>query len=155
MCSGPVRQQPPSSGSGITPLLGRLGEAGGVSFARPGARLGVPSLAGVGVDDDRLGCRRFHGSDQWRDECWGGAVDPDGHDLRHGIEKATAIGDWLAMGGVGCIPAGKAHPGGDLRILLESPDDGAGFFEGWDGLEGDDISVGVGEHSKAPSVEAD
>src|SRR5271170_425256 len=139
----------------LTPLLGESAKASGVCLAAPTARSSVPNLAGVGIDDDRLRGSRFQLADQRGHKSWGGAVDPNGDDLRDRIKHRRAFRDSFAMGDAVLVPAGKAYPGSNLPMVPKGSDDGTCLFERGNGLEGDQVGVGFGEDGKPAGVEGD
>ena len=98
-------------GSSGVPAKCKLGKLRDIGRAVPAAVLGVPELAGVGVDDNGFGGGGSRFSNEPVDELRCGAVYPYSDDLGDGAEKSNAFGKAFAAGDVRGVFAGEGNPG--------------------------------------------
>ena len=124
-------------GTGGEPFRGERSIGFRVVVPGPAAALGVPILAGVGIDNDGFGSSRRQFADEGDDERGVRAVDADGNGLREVCDGRGTVAEQLAVSYVLFILAGEGEPGGEVWVRREGFADGMCFFEGWERFEGE------------------
>ncbi len=145
--------------AGGEPLRSHGAVAGGIAGAGPAAVLGVPSFAGVGVDDDGLRGGGAEFCDEGPDKLRLGAVHADGDGLRECGNRRSAISEPLAVGCVTAVRAGEGEPRRQVGPGGESFADGLRLLERGQGFKGQQVGglrAGCrGEDRDALAVELD
>ena len=110
-------------------------EIAGIGDAGPASPLRIPALAGIWIDEDRLGGAGAQLCDQRRNPPGRNAVHADGDSLRERGNEGRAIGHTFTVRYVSGVAARKTEPRLKLRPRCQCLAHGAGFVEGREGFK--------------------
>ena len=127
MCRASTAAASDDLSPGSKPFPSRIAIRERIARARPTPMLGIPTFAGIGIDNDRpVGCcaKLCNERVDQRRAC---AIDADTDRLRKPGNGLRALAKKFAMGNMHLIAAGEREPYGDFRMLREGLTDRFGF----------------------------
>src|ERR1035437_3652839 len=119
----------------------------------PGPSGGVPALAAIRIDHDRLRGPPGGPSYELLDMDRLGAVDPDGDDPRRMLGKVERLLDRVTPPRMGAVGTAEAPPSSDVAPLVEELGQRPPFVDRGDRLQGEQVGAARCEHVQAGTME--